>query len=389
MSSKPKVLIPYKLQWDVSDHIPEWEQLSQHVDFVRYRMTDAEAFEQFLPTSGIEGLWVTDELFSCLGGPTKFWDYYPSTLKVMVVPWVGCDFIDGRRLREEKGVILCNIGPNAGSSVADLAVHLVLSCFRMTTFWEHCFRFVASGNVNDTRKYLGSKESEWWDSQEAPCNRNAAVSRACFQFPAMADIANGVNLSQNFKVGGKLVDTPSGKTSLILGFGSIGQSIGKRLSLGFDMRVKYSKRSGPVSEKLLGYSAEFCPDLASPKTWHDVDVVVLSLPGSPHTDNLINEQVLDMCKDGVRIVNVGRGSCVDEDALLKALESGKVNSCGLDVFKNETTQVRQDLLMRFDVTALPHIGSTVASLMERQTVITLQNIESVLVNGGTGVFPVN
>ncbi|GAV55136.1 hypothetical protein ZYGR_0AS04600 [Zygosaccharomyces rouxii] len=386
---KPKVLIPYQHKPDVADHTPEWDQLSQKVEFIKYKITDVEEFKRYLAESSIQGFWITDELFAAVGGPSELWDYYPDTLKVMLIPWVGYDFIDGRRLRDEKGVVLCNIGPNARSSVADLAVYLTLSCFRMTSFWEHCLKHAVNGRVLESRKYLSGGSTELWQSYQGPVNDPSTRTAVKFQYPAVADANNDENLSRHFTIGNKVVDTPSGKTALILGFGNIGQSIGKRLACGFDMRVKYVKRSGPLPRELLGYDAEYCPNLEDTEVWNDVDVIILSLPGNAQTDNMINSEVLKKCKDGVRIVNVGRGSCIDEDALLEALDSGKVNSCGLDVFKDEMTQVRPDLLMRFDVTALPHIGSAVESLVIRQTVVTLQNVESVLVKGEGGVFPVN
>lgn len=386
---KPQVLIPYQQTLNVADHTLEWEKLSQHVEFVNYKIQNVDEFKKYLSESSIQGFWITDELFTTVGSPSVLWDYFPDTLKVVLIPWVGHDFIDGRRLRDEKGVILCNIGPNAGSSVADLAVHLTLSCFRLTSFWEHCLKFGVYGKALQTRQYLGSESTEMWQSEQNPVGNRSDRPTTKFQYPTVAKMDDTKNLSRNFTVGGKVVDTPSGKTALILGFGNIGQSIGKRLASGFGMRVKYFKRSGPLPRELLGYDAEYCPDSKDPKMWEDADIIILSLPGGTYTDNLINSGVLAKCKDGVRIVNVGRGSCIDEDALLEGLNSGKVNSCGLDVFKDEMTQVRPDLVMRFDVTALPHIGSTVASLMIRQTTVTLENVESVLVKGEGGVFPVN
>ncbi|GCE98915.1 hypothetical protein ZYGM_002657 [Zygosaccharomyces mellis] len=387
--TKPKVLIPYQHILDIADHIPEWRQLSKEVEFIKYKITDVGEFKEYLAGSCIQGFWITDELFSAVGSPSELWDYYPDTLKVILIPWVGHDFIDGRRLRDEKGVILCNIGPNAGSSVADLAVHLTLSCFRMTSFWEHCLKYVVNGRVLESRKYLSGDSTELWQSIQCPLNDPSTPDAVKFEYPAVAGINDNKNLSRHFTVGNKIIDTPSGKTALILGFGNIGQSIGKRLACGFDMRVKYTKRSGPLPKDFLGYDAEYCPDLEDAKVWNDADVIILSLPGNAHTHNLINSKVLQKCKDGVRIVNVGRGSCIDEDALVEALNSGKVNSCGLDVFKDEMTQVRSDLLMRFDVTALPHIGSAVESLAVKQTAVTLQNAESILVKHEGGVFPVN
>lgn len=95
-----------------------------------------------------------------------------------------------------------------------------------------------------------------------------------------------------------------------------------------------------------------------------------------------------MCKQGVRVVNVGRGSVIQEEDLLEALESGKVASAGLDVFKNEEEMVNPKLIQRWDVTAYPHIGSTVADMIAKQTDITLANIEDIFVFSGNGKFPV-
>lgn len=64
-------------------------------------------------------------------------------------------------------------------------------------------------------------------------------------------------------------------------------------------------------------------------------------------------------------------------------------SCGLDVFKNEETRVKQELLRRWDVTALPHIGSTVADMVIKQTLITLENVQDIFVEGGDGKYVLN
>lgn len=116
---------------------------------------------------------------------------------------------------------------------------------------------------------------------------------------------------------------------------------------------------------------------------------MLALPGDRLTGDMINDHTLSMCKDGVRIVNVGRGNAIDEVALLKALDSGKVASCGLDVFKDESTgNIRKELLQRWDVTALPHMGSAVTDMMSLQTLVTLQNIENIFIKNGKGIYPV-
>lgn len=376
---KPRVLIPYQQTWEVASHIPEWEKLSESIEFIKYKMGTREEFSSYLSQHEFEAIWVTEEFFRVLGGPTPYVEEYPSTLKCMAVPWVGCDFIDGKALLEKHGVYLCNIGPHAVDNVTDLAIHLVVSCFRLTSFYEYCFRFVEPGSVDECKKYVGGSSAD-------------QIVRDGHPFPKKLDIDGSsrfLNLAKDFNIAGKRVDSPTGKTALILGFGSIGKNIGSKLKFSFDMKIKYYKRSGPIPRDQLGYDAEFCESLDDSKTWKDVDIIVLSLPGTPETDDIINEKSLAMCKDGVRIVNVGRGTCIDEDALLKALDSGKANSCGMDVFKNEETTIDERFLHRWDVTLLPHIGSAVADMMVRQTIITLNNLEDVLIKGGEGIYRAN
>lgn len=389
---KPKVLIPYSHQWDVADHTPEWKELSKKIDFIKYKMTSRQDFQEFFPGSKIDCLWITDEFVEVLGGPKPFWDFYPDTLRAIVVPWVGCDFIDGEKLRKEKNITLCNIGPNASENVADLAVFLLLSCFRMTSFWEHCFRFSTKGKVAETRKYVGGIKTEPFDMHLKKGDSGSSMTTShSYQFPELlnSNERSKLNMSKDFTIGGKLVQSPMGKTALILGFGAIGQAIGKRLKLGFGMQVHYYKRSGAVSKDLLGYDATYHDSLESSETWKIADVIILALPGVASTYNIINEKTLAMCKDGVRIVNVGRGSCIDEDALLNGLDSGKVTSCGLDVFKDEQTGIKEEFLQRWDVTLLPHIGSAVAEFMVRQTLITLENIQNIFIDGEDGKHSIN
>ena len=123
--------------------------------------------------------------------------------------------------------------------------------------------------------------------------------------------------------------------------------------------------------------------------WSVADSIILALPRTPNTDNLINKKILEMCKNGVRIINVGRGTCIDEDALIDALKSKKVNSCGLDVFKDENVPIKKELLQRWDITIIPYIGSAVADIVKRQSIITLANIKNIFLEGEEGIYTIN
>ncbi|AJU25770.1 hypothetical protein H747_YJM189H00566 [Saccharomyces cerevisiae YJM189] len=384
-SAKPRILVPYKTQWEVASHLPEYRKLAERVEFYKYEMSTKDDFVKFLETHRINGFWLTEEFFTVLGNPSSYIEFFPASLKVILVPWVGCDFIDGKLLRS-KGITLCNIGPHAADHVTELAIFLAISCFRMTSFWEYCFKYVENGNVEQCKKYISS------DSYEIVTDSYHGQE---MKFPSRTDKCKPnkdrkvVHLAEKYTVGRKKMESPMNKKVLILGFGSIGQNIGSNLHKVFNMSIEYYKRTGPVQKSLLDYNAKYHSDLDDPNTWKNADLIILALPSTASTNNIINRKSLAWCKDGVRIVNVGRGTCIDEDVLLDALESGKVASCGLDVFKNEETRVKQELLRRWDVTALPHIGSTVADMVIKQTLITLENVQDIFVEGGDGKYVLN
>ncbi|SCU89404.1 LAFA_0E17766g1_1 [Lachancea sp. 'fantastica'] len=379
--NKPKVLIPYKSYVDLSKELEDWARLKHDIDFVEYKITTKDDFKKFLKNSDFACLWVTDEFCAFWDSPTSFFDDFPETLKLIVVPWVGTDFLDVSKLKNEKNITVCNIGPKAANSVAEIALHLTLSCFRMTSFFEHCFRFIHQGQCSQCFKYVGGTKHGICKSKAPALHETASYS-----FPEPLDSENLG--SAKFTIAGKSVNSPAGKTALILGFGYIGQAIGKKLYGGLDMNICYYKRSGPVSFDTLGYPAEYRESLKDPRTWQGADLIVMALPGGASTENLLNHETLSLCKDGVRIVNVGRGSCIDEDALLSGLESGKVGSAGLDVYRNEGCKVASGFFERWDVTLLPHIGSAISEMITAQTAVTLRNIEDVLLKNGNGVYPV-
>lgn len=402
-SEKINIIIPYRLQWELDDTLPLWKDLEEHhnINFVRYKITTGEDFRKWLSTSNCHGVWMTEEFCSILGGPSPFLKDFPSTLRVMLVPWVGVDYVlssqEIKWLREERNCLVVNVGPNAADSVCELAIHLVTSVFRMTSFWEYLIKFVEYGKISNCRDYLGTNLTDI-HNLEFVCKNGSEETTNLYKFPQKLKLQEATgdddeqevaNVVQNFKVGGKHIISPMKKTVLILGFGSIGRTIGYRLNRAFDMKIQYYKRSGPIPREKLGYDAEYLPNLKDPKTWNQADIIMLALPGNDSTNDIINDHTLSMCKDGVRIVNVGRGNSIDEIALLKALDNGKVASCGLDVFKDEATgNIKKELLQRWDVTALPHMGSAVTDMMSLQTLVTLQNIEDIFVKNGKGVYPV-
>lgn len=85
-------------------------------------------------------------------------------------------------------------------------------------------------------------------------------------------------------------------------------------------------------------------------------------------------------KKGVIIINTARGAVMDEDALVKALESGQVSSVGLDVYEEEP-KVHPGLLKNPNVMLLPHLGTYTVETMEKMEAWTLENIGSAIAEG--------
>lgn len=142
--------------------------------------------------------------------------------------------------------------------------------------------------------------------------------------------------------------TLRGRTVGLIGMGRIGQAIAKRLDA-FSVPVVYHSRRGQPSMPYRHYG-----DLLAMA--RDVDVIIVIVPGGPSTRHMVNAAVLEaLGPDGI-LVNVARGSVVDQEALLKALQERTILSAGLDVFADEP-HVPEGFLALDNVVLLPHVGS--------------------------------
>jgi lactate dehydrogenase-like 2-hydroxyacid dehydrogenase len=139
-----------------------------------------------------------------------------------------------------------------------------------------------------------------------------------------------------------------GRTVGILGLGRIGKAIAKRVSA-FGLDVVYHGRH-PQADVAYRYYPSLV-DMAKAS-----NVLVVVAPGGPATRHIINAEILEaLGPDGV-LINVARGSLVDEKALIEALRTGKILAAGLDVFENEPS-VPQELIALDNAVLLPHVGS--------------------------------
>lgn len=131
-----------------------------------------------------------------------------------------------------------------------------------------------------------------------------------------------------------------GKTALILGFGNIGQRVG-RFCQALGMEVIGIRRQ-PTAPLIPGVLADVHPPEDLEKILPRVHALIITLPFTPQTEGLIGARQLSLMVPGGLVVNVGRGLIIDQEALYHALEDGSLSSAGLDVWYNypQTTDER-------------------------------------------------
>lgn len=158
---------------------------------------------------------------------------------------------------------------------------------------------------------------------------------------------------QGWRPTGMLGHRIGGKTLGIVGFGRIGEAVAMRAKA-FGMNIVYNKRHRlPASvEEELGVSFE--PDLD--RLMARADIISLHCPLNAETDKLINAARIDLMKPDAYIINSSRGELIDEDALIEALQTGRIAGAGLDVYTHEPA-VDHRLLTIPNVVLLPHLGS--------------------------------
>ena len=155
-----------------------------------------------------------------------------------------------------------------------------------------------------------------------------------------------------------------GRTLGIVGFGRIGQALAK-LAVGAGMEVVFSDMHDDDIDVALeffdGQSLSFtCKNVGLEGVLSQSDFISLHVPGG----DLIGAAEIAKMKDGVFLLNAARGGVINEEALLDALESGKVAGAGLDVFKNEPTPAVK-VLMNGRVSLTPHIGAATGEAQDR------------------------
>ncbi|HET7888406.1 MAG TPA: 2-hydroxyacid dehydrogenase [Bradyrhizobium sp.] len=222
-------------------------------------------------------------------------------LEIVASFGVGYDHVDANHAREHN-IVVTNTPDVLTEEVADIAMGLLIATLR---------EFIKAD------RYL---RSGLWTTQQYPLSVGSLRDR---------------------KVG-------------FVGMGRIGQAIARRLDASL-VPVVYHTRN-PVA----GLSYKHYPDLI--EMAKAVDTLMVIVPGGPSTAKMVNADVLKALGPRGVIINVARGSVVDEEAMIAALKSGAILAAGLDVFANEPA-VPDELKAMQNVVLLPHIGS--ASVVTR------------------------
>ena len=256
-------------------------------------------------------------------------DACPS-LKIIGRGGVGMDNIDVEYARE-KGINVINTPAASSASVAELVfAHLFSGC-----------RFLTDSN----RKMPVEGDSKFAELKKA--------------------YTKGVELR--------------GKTIGIIGFGRIGQEVAK-MALGLGMRVlavdNFAEKVNLKVEFFNGQSVDFEIKTQSKEdVLKEADFVTLHVPAQK--EFVIGQKEFDLMKNGAALVNCARGGVVDEEALLKALDSGKLAFAGLDVFINEPTPAKS-VLSHPKISLTPHTGASTNEAQDRIGISLAEQIISIL-----------
>lgn len=214
-----------------------------------------------------------------------------------------------------------------------------------------------------------------------PCYGTAAVAQ--FTIALMLEMCHRIGLHNHSVHQGDWIKsetfcywlTPqmelAGKTLGIIGFGRIGRAVGK-LAKAFGMEVLAYSRSECGEGREIAEYVELDALLARS------DIVSLHCPQTPQTEKLINTDTIAKMKDGAMLVNTARGGLVDEDALVDALNSGKLKWAAVDVVSQEPMKADNPLLTTRKCILTPHIAWAPVESRQRLLDTVVENIRAFL-----------
>ncbi|KAF2401384.1 glyoxylate reductase [Trichodelitschia bisporula] len=318
---RPKVL----LLGEIEHAHASWGALSELADLVQPEASIREEFLDECRSGKLDGVLVTFRTFNSVDITGLFDEELiknlPASLKFICHNGAGYDQIDVHACTE-RGIRVSNTPTAVDDATADANVFLILGALR---------------GFNTSMFAL--REGKWRGHPPPPLGHD-----------------------------------PQGKTLGILGMGGIGRNL-KRKVEAFDMKVIYYNRT-KLSDELSG-GAEY---VSFDELLERSDVLSLNLPLNKHTRHIISKKEFEKMKRGVVIVNTARGAVIDEAALAKALDSGKVWSCGLDVFEDEP-KIHPGLVANPHVMLLPHMGTWTVETQTKMEEWNIGNVRAVLERG--------
>ena len=243
-------------------------------------------------------------------------------IKLICVQATGFNVVDCDAAKR-RGIPVCNVPSYSTAAVAQFTMALLLEvCHRI----GHHDRLVHEG------KWCESDSFCFWDSQQMEL---------------------------------------AGKTMGIIGFGSIGQAVG-RLAKALGMEViTYSRSIRPEGKEIAEY-VDLDTLLARS------DVISLHCPLFPETEKMINAQTIGKMKDGVILLNTSRGGVIDEEAVSVALRSGKIRAAAVDVVSEEPMRRENPLLTAPNCIITPHMAWAPIETRQRLLGVVAENIRGFL-----------
>ena len=201
----------------------------------------------------------------------------------------------------------------------------------------------------------------------------AAVTELTIGF--VIDLARGVSrVSAQFHAGqipaARMGRQLAGSTIGIIGYGAIGRAIGDA-ALALQMTVMVADPHARVVNPRITQ----CPLDA---LLAGADFVVCAAVANPATENLLNDAAFARMRHGAYFINIARGNLVDEAALLRALDSGRLAGCALDVGRAPDQMPSPRLAARADVIATPHIGGLTPDAIAHQAMETVTQVGAIL-----------
>ncbi|ASJ14151.1 2-hydroxyacid dehydrogenase [Thermococcus radiotolerans] len=244
-------------------------------------------------------------------------------LRVISCHSAGYDHVDVKAATE-RGIYVTKVSGVLSEAVAEFAVGLTIALLRKIAYSD---RFIRAGK---------------WDSHRTIWG------------------------------GFKGIETVYGKKVGILGMGAIGKAIARRMkAMGTEILYWSRSRKPDIEEEV---NARYLP---LDDVLRESDIVILALPALPETYHIINAERLKLL-EGKYLVNIGRGTLVDEKALVEAIEEGKLKGYASDVFENEPIQEHELFKHEWETVLTPHYAGLSKEAMEDMGFQAVKNLLAIL-----------